>query len=98
MVPSRRGLVTKVRTPFWRLDLKVTARWLPSDSLHQRLMSGINLGAGTTTGMLGYMFWAAGCQGNGTGCTFPPNSCQIGMGGAATAFNIPIPMPALRQN
>lgn len=55
-------------------------------------------GAGTTTGMLGYMFWAAGCQGNGTGCTFPPNTCQNGMGGAATAFNIPIPMPALRQN
>jgi hypothetical protein len=57
-------------------------------------------GAGTTTGMLGYMFWAAGCQGNGTGCTFPPNTCQngMGMGGAATAFDIPIPMPALRQN
>ncbi len=55
-------------------------------------------GAGTTTGMLGYMFWAAGCQGNGTGCTFPPDTCQNGMGGAATAFNIPIPMPALRQN
>jgi hypothetical protein len=54
-------------------------------------------GAGTTTGMLGYMFWAAGCQGNGTGCTFPPNTCQDGMGGAATAFQIPIPMSALRQ-
>lgn len=25
-------------------------------------------GAGTTTGMLGYMFWAAGCQGNGWSC------------------------------
>jgi hypothetical protein len=55
-------------------------------------------GAGTTTGMLGYMFWAAGCQGNGTGCTFPPNTCENGMGGAMTAFNIPVPMPALRQN
>lgn len=55
-------------------------------------------GAGSTTGMLGYMFWAAGCQGNGTGCTFPPTTCENGMGGAATAFNIPIPMPALRQN
>jgi hypothetical protein len=54
-------------------------------------------GAGSTTGMLGYMFWAAGCQGNGTGCTFPPNTCQDGMGGAATAFQIPIPMSALRQ-
>ena len=55
-------------------------------------------GAGTTTGMLGYMFWAAGCQGNGTGCTFPPNTCENGMGGAMTAFSIPVPMPALRQN
>jgi hypothetical protein len=55
-------------------------------------------GAGTTTGMLGYMFWAAGCQGNGTGCTFPPNTCGNGMGGAMTAFSIPVPMPALRQN
>jgi hypothetical protein len=55
-------------------------------------------GAGTTTGMLGFMFWAAGCHGNGTGCTFPPDTCHDGMGGAATAFNIPIPMPALRQD
>ena len=55
-------------------------------------------GAGTTTGMLGYMFWAAGCQGNGTGCTFPPNTCQNGMGGAMNAFSVPVPMPALRQN
>ena len=29
--------------------------------------------------------------------TFPPNTCQLGVGGAATNFNIPIPMPALRQ-
>lgn len=53
-------------------------------------------GTGTTTGVLGYMFWAAECQGNGTGCTFP-NTCQAGMVGAATAFNIPIPMAALHQ-
>jgi hypothetical protein len=54
-------------------------------------------GAGTTTGMLGLMFWAAGCQGTHTACTFPPNGCQNGMGVAATTFNIPVPMPALRQ-
>lgn len=54
-------------------------------------------GAGTSNGMLGFMFWASGCQGNGTGRTFPPNTCQLGVGGAATNFNIPIPMPALRQ-
>ena len=53
-------------------------------------------GAGTTAGMLGIMFWAAGCQGQGTGCTFPPTTCEGGMGVAATTFNIPIPMQPLR--
>lgn len=53
-------------------------------------------GAGTTPGMLGLMFWAAGCQGQGTGCTFPPTTCEGGMGVAATTFNIPTPMPPLR--
>jgi hypothetical protein len=54
-------------------------------------------GAGTTPGMLGFMFWAAGCQGQGTGCTFPPTTCEGGIGVAATTFSIPIPMPTLRQ-
>jgi hypothetical protein len=54
--------------------------------------------ANTTNGMLGYMFWAAGCQGNGTGCTFPPNTCEGGVGVGATDLNIPIPMPQLRSN
>jgi hypothetical protein len=53
-------------------------------------------GAGVTAGMLGYMFWAAGCQGSGTGCTYPPTTCEGGVGAGATAFRIPIPMPALR--
>jgi hypothetical protein len=53
-------------------------------------------GAGTTPGTLGFMFWAAGCQGQGTGCTFPPTTCQGGMGVAAEMFNIPVPMPPLR--
>ena len=54
-------------------------------------------GAGTTPGMLGYMFWAAECQGTRAVCTTPPNSCENGIGGGANFFNIPIPMPALRQ-
>jgi hypothetical protein len=54
-------------------------------------------GAGTTAGMLGYMFWAAECQGTHTVCTTPPNACQNGVGAGATYYNIPIPMPALRQ-
>lgn len=53
-------------------------------------------GSGTTAGMLGYMFWAAECQGRGT-CTTPPNTCEGGMGAAAAFYNIPIPLPALRQ-
>jgi hypothetical protein len=55
-------------------------------------------GAGTTSGMLGFMFWAAECQGTHTICTTPPNSCQGGVGVGASTYNIPIPMPALRQN
>ena len=54
-------------------------------------------GAGTSAGMLGFMFWAAECQGTRAVCTTPPNACQNGMGGGASFYNIPIPMPALRQ-
>jgi hypothetical protein len=55
-------------------------------------------GAGTTAGMLGYMFWAAECPATRRVCTTPPNSCQGGVGVGATTYNIPIPMPPLRQN
>jgi hypothetical protein len=56
-------------------------------------------GAGDTRGMLGYMFWAAEYPSarRGYTATVPPNTCENGMGAAATAFSIPIPMPALRQ-
>ncbi|HJS53432.1 MAG TPA: hypothetical protein VJ765_02780 [Chitinophagaceae bacterium] len=54
-------------------------------------------GAGSTPGMLGYMFWAAECPGTRSVCTTPPNSCEGGIGAGATHFNIPIPMPPLRQ-
>jgi len=54
-------------------------------------------GEGTTAGMLGYMFWAAECPSVHNTCTTPPNTCEGGMGVAAKTFNIPIPMPALRQ-
>jgi len=53
--------------------------------------------AGATRGMLGYMFWAAECQGTRAVCTTPPNGCQGGVGAGATAYAIPIPMPPLRQ-
>jgi len=55
-------------------------------------------GAGTTRGMLGFMFWAAEYPSarRGYTATVPPNTCELGMGTAATTFNIPIPMPVLR--
>jgi len=49
-------------------------------------------GAGTTNGLLGYMFWAAECPSTRNVCTTPPNSCEGGMGAGATHFNIPIPL------
>jgi hypothetical protein len=52
-------------------------------------------GAGVSPGMLGYMFWAAECQGTRSICTTPPNSCQGGVGAGATTYGIPIPMPPL---
>jgi len=56
-------------------------------------------GAGVTSGMLGFMFWAAEYPSSRRGytATIPPNTCQGGMGVAATTFNIPLPMPSLRQ-
>jgi hypothetical protein len=55
-------------------------------------------GAGSTPGFLGYMFWAAECPSTRNVCTTPPNSCEGGMGAGASAFNIPIPIPPLRQD
>jgi hypothetical protein len=54
-------------------------------------------GAGTTSGMLGLMFWAAECQGTHSICTTPPNTCEAGVGRGASTYSIPLPMPALRQ-
>jgi hypothetical protein len=55
-------------------------------------------GAGVTAGLLGYMFWAAEVPSTRGVTTQPPNTCQNGVGGGATAYAIPIPMPALRQS
>ena len=54
--------------------------------------------AGTTPGMLGYMFWAAECPSTRQMCTTGTNMCTGGVGEGAKHFTIPIPMPALRQN
>ena len=50
-------------------------------------------GAGTTAGMLGYMFWAAECPSTRNICTTPPNSCQGGVGTGAKTYEFPLPMP-----
>jgi hypothetical protein len=57
-----------------------------------------NSTVGSTAGMLGYMFWAAECPSTRGGCTTGTNACTGGVGAGATFFNIPVPMPALRQN
>jgi hypothetical protein len=56
-------------------------------------------GAGETSGLLGYMFWAAefpSARKNYVG-TVPPSTCEDGMGLAMDAFDVPVPMPALRK-
>jgi hypothetical protein len=55
-------------------------------------------GAGTTEGMLGYMFWAAECFASGSPCTTPRNTCEAGIGIGAKVYKIPVPMPPLRQD
>ena len=54
-------------------------------------------GAGVTSGMLGYMFWAAEMPSERRITTAPPNSCEGGVGVGATFYSIPIPLLPLRQ-
>lgn len=54
-------------------------------------------GAGTTPGMLGFMFWAAEKPATRSIGTVPPNTCEGGVGAGATALAVPIPMAPLRQ-
>ncbi|MBF6024587.1 hypothetical protein [Lysobacter niastensis] len=54
-------------------------------------------GAGTTPGLLGYMFWAAERPTTHGRSTQPPGGCEGGVGTGATVHAIPIPMPPLRQ-
>ncbi len=55
-------------------------------------------GAGTTNGMLGYMFWAAEKPSSRNISTDPPNTCEGGVGVGSSSYSIPVPMPALRQS
>ena len=55
-------------------------------------------GAGTTGGMLGFMFWAAERASSRGLTTAPPNTCEGGVGAAATQYGVPVPMAPLRQS
>lgn len=55
-------------------------------------------GAGTTSGLLGYMFWAAEKPSTRGVTTTPPNTCEGGVGVGATTYSVPVPMTALRQS
>ena len=52
--------------------------------------------AGATSGMLGYMFWAAECSSSRGLCTTPPNDCLNGVGRGARVYTVPVPMLPLR--
>jgi hypothetical protein len=55
-------------------------------------------GAGSTAGLLGYMFWAAETPSSRGIGTVPPNTCEAGVGAGATALSVPVPMSPLRQS
>ncbi|MFH8840984.1 hypothetical protein [Streptomyces sp. NPDC017868] len=55
-------------------------------------------GAGTTAGLLGYMFWAAEKPSTRGLGTQEPNGCAGGAGAGATAYGVQVPMAPLRQS
>ncbi|MFE0640385.1 hypothetical protein ACFW2Y_01960 [Streptomyces sp. NPDC058877] len=68
---------------------KETGDWVRNAAPH---------GAGTTPGLLGYMFWAAEKPSTRGLGTQEPNGCAGGAGAGATAFGVQVPMPSLRQD
>ncbi|MFF6777872.1 hypothetical protein ACFY8W_30580 [Streptomyces sp. NPDC012637] len=55
-------------------------------------------GAGTTAGLLGYMFWAAEKPSTRGLGTQEPDGCEGGVGAGAAAFGVQTPMGPLRQS
>jgi len=56
-------------------------------------------GAGSSSGFLGYMFWAAGRPSARNVSTIPPDdTCEDGMGTGASYFNISTPIGTLRAD
>ncbi|MER8037000.1 hypothetical protein ACFCZV_33305 [Streptomyces hydrogenans] len=68
---------------------KATGDWVRNAAPH---------GAGTTSGLLGYMFWAAEKPSTRGLGTQEPDGCEGGVGAGATAYGVQVPMPPLRQN
>ncbi|MBI2781423.1 MAG: hypothetical protein HYX55_06480 [Chloroflexi bacterium] len=54
--------------------------------------------AGTTNGMLGYMFWAAEKPSTRGVGTQPPNTCQGGVGVGSSTYGLTWPMGPLRES
>ncbi|MFF3607215.1 hypothetical protein [Streptomyces sp. NPDC002463] len=67
---------------------KATGDWVRNAAPH---------GAGTTPGLLGYMFWAAEKPSTRGLGTQEPDGCAGGAGAGATAYGVPVPMGPLRQ-
>jgi len=93
----------KVAVSLWLTDgRRPNENCIDFDSSSQKAKAGYVQtvapnGAGTSSGFLGYMFWAAECPATRNVCTTPPNTCEGGMGEAAIQFAIPVPMEPLRQ-
>ncbi|MFI8320733.1 hypothetical protein [Streptomyces sp. NPDC085529] len=68
---------------------KATGDWVRNAAPH---------GAGTTAGLLGYMFWAAEKPSTRGLGTQEPDGCEGGIGAGATAHGVQVPMPPLRQS
>jgi hypothetical protein len=88
-ITSASGAVQKECTTFTGSLIDTTSSYVQSVAPN---------GAGTTNGMLGYMFWADECSSSKGACTTPPNTCEGGVGVGSKTYNIPIPMPPLRQS
>ncbi|MGD0962736.1 MAG: hypothetical protein ABSA57_02405 [Candidatus Acidiferrales bacterium] len=86
---ANRGGASAECTDFRNSLEKATGRFVKTVKPH---------GVGKTKGMLGYMFWAAGCPGSRSACTVPPNTCEKGVGMGAKVYKIALPMLSLRQH
>jgi hypothetical protein len=86
---ATRGGVSAECTDFTKSLQKATGEFVKTVKPH---------GAGKSKGMLGYMFWAAGCPGSRSACTAPPNTCENGVGAGARVYKVAAAMPPLHRH